>query len=48
MLTLSISSYAAGRAVDWGINVRMVAAATGVTMLVPVGVWLIAGRAWRV
>ena len=47
MLTLSISSYAAGRAVDWGIDVRMVAVATGVTMLLPVGAWLIAGRAWR-
>jgi predicted MFS family arabinose efflux permease len=47
MLTLSISSYAAGRAVDWGIDVRMVAVATGVTMLVPVGAWLMAGRAWR-
>jgi hypothetical protein len=47
MLALSISSYAAGRAVDWGIDVRMVAVATGVTMLMPVGAWLIAGRAWK-
>ena len=47
MLALSISSYAAGRAVDWGIDVRTVAVATGIAMLVPVGAWLVAGRAWR-
>jgi MFS family permease len=47
MLTLSISSYAAGRAVDWGIDVRMVAVATGVVMLLPVAAWLVAGQAWR-
>jgi MFS family permease len=47
MLTLAISSYAAGRAVDWGIDVRAVAVATGVVMLLPIGAWLIAGRAWR-
>jgi MFS family permease len=47
MLTLSISSYAAGRAVDWGIDVRMVAVATGLVMLLPIGAWIIAGRAWR-
>jgi MFS family permease len=47
MLALSISSYAAGRAVDWGIDVRTVAVATGVVMLVPIGAWLFAGRAWR-
>jgi MFS family permease len=47
MLTLSISSYAAGRAVDWGIDVRMVAVATGLVMLLPIGAWIIAGRARR-
>jgi predicted MFS family arabinose efflux permease len=47
MLTLSISSYTAGRVVDWGVDVRSVAVATGVVMLVPVGAWLVAGRAWR-
>jgi predicted MFS family arabinose efflux permease len=47
MLTLSISSYAAGRAVDWGIDVRTVAVATGAVMLIPMGAWLLAGRAWR-
>jgi MFS family permease len=47
MLALSISSYAAGRVVDWGIDVRTVAVATGVVMLVPIGAWLVAGRAWR-
>jgi MFS family permease len=47
MLTLAISSYTAGRVVDWGIDVRTVAVATGVVMLLPMGAWLIAGRAWR-
>lgn len=47
MLTLSISSFAAGRAVDQGIDVRTVAIATGAVALVPIGAWLIAGRAWR-
>jgi len=47
MLALSISSYAAGRAVDWGIDVRTVAVATGVVMLAPIGGWMVAGRAWR-
>jgi predicted MFS family arabinose efflux permease len=47
MLLLSISSYAAGRAVDGGIDVRAVAVATGVVMLIPVATWLVAGRAWR-
>lgn len=47
MLTLAITSYAAGRAVDLGIDVRTVALATGIAMLVPIGAWLIAGRAWR-
>ncbi len=47
MLTLSISSFAAGRAVDRGIDVRTVAIATGAVALLPIGAWLIAGRAWR-
>jgi len=47
MLTLAISSFAAGRAVDRGIDVRTVAIATGVLMLAPAAAWLIAGRAWR-
>jgi MFS family permease len=47
MLTLSISSFLAGRAVDHGIDVRMVAVATGVVMFVPIGAWLVAGRALR-
>lgn len=47
MLTLSISSFAAGRVVDRGIDVRTVAVATGVVMLLPIGAWLVAGRAWR-
>ena len=30
-----------------GIDVRAVAVATGVVMLLPVGAWLVAGQAWR-
>ena len=40
MLTLSISSFAAGRVVDRGIDVRTVAVATGLAMLLPIGAWL--------
>jgi predicted MFS family arabinose efflux permease len=47
MLALAISSFAAGRAVDHGIDVRTVAIATGLLMLAPVAAWLVAGRAWR-
>jgi predicted MFS family arabinose efflux permease len=47
MLALSLSSFAAGRAVDAGISVRMVAVATGVVMVIPIGLWLAWGRAWR-
>jgi predicted MFS family arabinose efflux permease len=47
MLAVSISSFAAGQAVDRGVDVRTVAVATGVAMLIPVTVWLFAGRAWR-
>jgi predicted MFS family arabinose efflux permease len=47
MLAVSISSFAAGQAVDRGIDVRTVAVATGVAMLIPVTVWLFAGRTWR-
>jgi predicted MFS family arabinose efflux permease len=47
MLTLSISSYTAGRAVDRAIDVRTVAYATGLVMLLPIVLWAIGGRAWR-
>ena len=47
MLALSLSSYSAGRAVDAGIGVRTVAAATGAIMIVPIALWLVAGRAWK-
>lgn len=47
MLTLSISSFAAGRAVDAGAAVRTVATATGAVMVLPFTLWLFAGRAWR-
>jgi predicted MFS family arabinose efflux permease len=47
MLMVSVSSFVAGQAVDHGIDVRTVAVATGVLMLLPVAGWLVAGRAWR-
>lgn len=47
MLTLSISSFVAGRVVDRGVDVRTVAVATGVVMLVPIGAWAVAVRALR-
>ncbi len=47
MLTMAISSFVAGQAVDRGIDVRTVAVATGVVMLVPIALWVVAGRAWR-
>ncbi len=47
MLALAITSFAAGRVVDRGIDARTVAVATGVLMFVPGVAWLIAGRAWR-
>ena len=46
MLMVSISSFAAGQAIDHGIDVRTVAIGTGVLMMVPVAAWLVAGRAW--
>jgi MFS family permease len=47
MLMVSITSFAAGQAVDRGIDVRTVATATGLLMLVPVAAWLVAGRVWK-
>lgn len=47
MLMVSVSSFAAGQVVDRGIDVRTAATATGFLMLLPVGAWLIVGRAWR-
>jgi predicted MFS family arabinose efflux permease len=47
MLMVSVSSFAAGQAVDRGIDVRMVATATGIVMLLPVAAWMVAGRVWR-
>jgi hypothetical protein len=46
-LMLAVSSTVAGRAMDWGIDVRIVAIATGVTMTVPFALWLWASRVWR-
>ena len=46
-LTLAISSLVAGRFVDAGVGVRTVAVATGMVMVIPAGVWFLAGKAWR-
>lgn len=42
MLTISISSYLAGHAIDWGVPVRVYAILTGASMLIPVLVWALA------
>ena len=47
MLTIAVTSYLASLAVDAGINVRSVALATGVAMLIPAGAWLWAQRLWN-
>lgn len=47
MLILAVASFVAGRLVDAGVGVRTLAFATGVAMLVPAAVWIVAGRAWR-
>jgi hypothetical protein len=38
-LTISISSYVAGVAMDWGVAARTVAVFTGAVMLVPAVAW---------
>jgi hypothetical protein len=46
-LTLAVSSLIAGKLVDAGVSVRMVAMGTGAVMLIPAAGWMIAGRAWK-
>ncbi len=43
-LALSISSFAAGRLMDAGMDVRTVAIGTGIVTLLPAALWLIASR----
>jgi len=40
MLTLAISSFLAGQLLDRGLDVRMLAVATGVAMLLPAAAWI--------
>ena len=47
VVSISLASYLAGWAVDHGMAVRQVALATGLVMLVPLGVWLMITRGWR-
>jgi predicted MFS family arabinose efflux permease len=45
--TMSIASYSAGVATDWGVPVRTVAAGTGIFALVPAAAWIFGMRLWR-
>jgi predicted MFS family arabinose efflux permease len=46
-LVIAASGYLASVAIDWGVNVRMVALSTGVAMLFPALAWRWAMRLWR-
>ncbi|MCL4401196.1 MAG: MFS transporter [Acidobacteria bacterium] len=43
-LTIAISSYCAGAAIDWGIPARTAAVVTGVSVLLPASIWALALR----
>ncbi len=45
--TMSIASYSAGVATDWGVPVRTIAAGTGIFALVPAIAWIFGMRLWR-
>jgi predicted MFS family arabinose efflux permease len=45
-ISISVSSYLAGRSADAGVSIRTVALATGLIMLVPFSFWLWATRRW--
>jgi MFS family permease len=47
MLILAAASFTAGQLVDHGVEVRTVAAGTGLVMLLPALLWIAAGRAWK-
>jgi len=47
VISISLSSYLAGWAVDQGIPVRQAALATALAMLVPLTIWLTITRSWR-
>jgi len=46
VISLSLSSYSAGWAVDHGVPVRQAALATALVMLVPLSVWMWITRSW--
>lgn len=47
VISISLSSYSAGWAVDHGFSVRHAALATALVMLVPLSVWLLVTRRWQ-
>jgi predicted MFS family arabinose efflux permease len=48
VVTMSLSSYGAGLLVDWGVGLRLLAAATGLAAFIPLAAWASAQRLWRV
>ena len=46
VISISVSSYAAGWAVDQGVPVRQAALVTAMVMLAPISVWLWVTRGW--
>jgi MFS family permease len=44
VLTMSLTSYACGLMVDWGVSVRQLAAATALLALLPAGAWVFGMR----
>jgi MFS family permease len=47
MFVLAVASFAAGRVVDAGVDVRTVAIVTGSAMVIPAAAWVAASRGWR-
>jgi MFS family permease len=47
MLSISMTSYIAGRLIDFGVAPRFIALGTAILMLAPTAVWLAAQRLWR-
>lgn len=47
MLTIALTAWASGYALDHGWTTRMVALATGALMLLPLSAWILAQRLWR-
>jgi MFS family permease len=46
MLMISLSSFVAGKAIDWGVPVRAYAMVVGLSMLLPALSWALALRKW--